>query len=383
MNRVFSTFLLLILSVTVFPVSSDARTWLVRQDGTGDCTTIQAGIDLSSAGDSILVGPGHYYEPLTISGKNVALIGELGATATYIHGTPLHRVIHCVNIPATGVIRGFTITEGEIYIPYWPDNVGGGIFCESSDVEVIDDIITNNHGDGIAADAASVLYVSRNMISYNTGEWAEYGDIFGCGVYCFTSRALIEDNEFVHNENAAVLCQGSSPVVRRNIMRDGSIGIGCFASSQATIYENLIVNGTNIAVAIDHSSPTIRNNTIVANRDGISFFYASPVLENNIIVGSRWGIYNSMSSPSSPILRCNDVWNNSRGNYYSCTPGSGDFSADPLFCNPGVRDYHINLNSQCSPANSGGCGLVGAFGIGCGPTSIQETTWGKIKALFR
>ena len=371
--------------LVILPAGSQAHTWHVRQDGTGDCTTIQACIDSAGAGDSVLVGPGHYYEPLTISAKNIALIGELGAAATFIHGAPLRRTVHCISIPTKGVIRGLTITEGEVSSPYWPDNVGGGVFCESSDVEIVDNIITNNIGGGIAADAASVLYVSRNTISYNRGVWVEYGEIPGCGVYCLTSRALIEDNEFFHNDDApAVLCQGSSPVVRRNIMREGSSGIDCLASSQATIYENLIVNGTNHGVYVSFSSPTIRNNTIVANNEGLSLDSASPIVENNVITASRWyGIDCTVPGPSLPILHCNDVWNNSRGNYYSCTPGAGDFSADPLFCDPGLGDYHINLNSPCAPANTGGCGLVGAFGIACGPTSVQETTWGRIKALYR
>jgi hypothetical protein len=368
-------------SILLTPLTATARTWLVRQDGSGDCTTIQACIDSAAVDDTVLVGSGHYYEPLIISGKNIGLFSQLGATVTYIHGGNSQRAIHCANVPATGVIRGFTITEGEVSRPYWPDNAGGGIFCESSEVEIIDNVITDNFGGGIAADAASVLYISGNIISYNRGEWVEYGEILGCGVYCLTSRALIEDNEFVHNSSAAVTCQGSSPVVRRNIMRDGSIGVACFASSQATVYENLIVNGTNYAVYISFSSPTIRNNTIVANHTGIGLNYASPVVENNILVSNRhYGIDCASPGPSSPTLHCSDVWNNPT-NYYMCTPGSGDFSADPLFCDPGVGDYHLNCASPC--ANASGCGQIGAFGIGCGATAVKETTWGRIKAMFR
>jgi len=39
-----------------------ATTWLVAPDGTGDFTSIQAAIDASSTGDSVVVGPGSYTE---------------------------------------------------------------------------------------------------------------------------------------------------------------------------------------------------------------------------------------------------------------------------------------------------------------------------------
>ena len=36
------------------PYTADARTWLVRADGTGDAPTIQAGVDSASSADTVL-----------------------------------------------------------------------------------------------------------------------------------------------------------------------------------------------------------------------------------------------------------------------------------------------------------------------------------------
>jgi hypothetical protein len=43
--------------------------------------------------------------------------------------------------------------------------------------------------------------------------------------------------------------------------------------------------------------------------------------------------------------------------------------------------------SPCLPENSGVCGLIGAFGEGCGVTSVEPSldarSWGSLKNLYR
>lgn len=50
-----------VLGLTVWVASSDARTWYIRADGTGDAPTIEAGVDSATAGDIVLLGSGTYY----------------------------------------------------------------------------------------------------------------------------------------------------------------------------------------------------------------------------------------------------------------------------------------------------------------------------------
>jgi Right handed beta helix region/Secretion system C-terminal sorting domain len=52
--------LYLILLLLLIPLTSQATSWLVMQDGTGDYTDIQAAVDGCAVGDTVLVGPGRY-----------------------------------------------------------------------------------------------------------------------------------------------------------------------------------------------------------------------------------------------------------------------------------------------------------------------------------
>ncbi|MCK4548378.1 MAG: hypothetical protein KAW17_13160 [Candidatus Eisenbacteria sp.] len=112
---------------------------------------------------------------------------------------------------------------------------------------------------------------------------------------------------------------------------------------------------------------------------------------NNISTGSHYGVFIHDSWTS---VDCNDIW----GNYEDFPQGiipwdppdnSGNFSEDPLFCDPDNGDYSLNSCSPCLPGNHPigfDCGLIGAFGEGCSSTRIggaSTDTWGAVKALYR
>jgi hypothetical protein len=131
---------------------------------------------------------------------------------------------------------------------------------------------------------------------------------------------------------------------------------------------------------LDLSSSTIADNTC-GSWGGGAYFYNSgeKTIHHSIIAfNERGGICGV-----APTLTCCDIYGNTIG------PGSiepqiginGNFAEDPMFC-PEEGDYHLLSESPC--ADGYGCGLIGAYDVGCtGPSVIEKVTWGEIKEKFR
>jgi hypothetical protein len=71
-----------------------------------------------------------------------------------------------------------------------------------------------------------------------------------------------------------------------------------------------------------------------------------------------------------PSFDCADIWGNGSdwtGLIADQVGQDGNFSADPIFCPEGTSEfaYALVTISPCAPANSLGCGLVGARAVGC------------------
>ena len=50
------------------------------------------------------------------------------------------------------------------------------------------------------------------------------------------------------------------------------------------------------------------------------------------------------------MITYDDVWGNNPDDYYNCSPGIGCLSADPLFVDTAIGDYHLQSVSPCIDA---------------------------------
>jgi hypothetical protein len=123
----------------IFAVNSFSITYHIKQDGTGDYTTIQEGINASTDSDTVLVYSGTYVENINFSGKNITVASlyittnnENYISQTVIDGDANGTTVSIVNgEDETTLLCGFTIQNGSGTY-YQPSYIGGGIYCLNS-----------------------------------------------------------------------------------------------------------------------------------------------------------------------------------------------------------------------------------------------------------
>jgi hypothetical protein len=278
-------------------------------------------------------------------------------------------------------IRHGWATGGSTY-----DN-GGGIFCDYTDIELINCLI-----DGCSADffggGVYLRYSDASIISCTfSGNWS-YGS--GGGLFCSDSNPTITDckfsgnwcrwyggaihfhysdgmveangivNNFAETDGAGIYSTGSDPIISCNQICDNLAlryggGILCIGGSDATISKNIIAGNSGLnnggGIYVSDSSPYIYGNFISgnsANWDGGGIRCkgsCSPHLEENIVtqntVGSSGGGINCNSSEYTIIG--NSVIGNSAGlggGIFSGQYGSGSQAtiSDNIVCNNTAGD---------------------------------------------
>jgi hypothetical protein len=222
--------------------------------------------------------------------------------------------------------------------------------------------------------------------------------------------ALLVDSEFHENETGfggggLEIAGGNTSVVgclfARNSAPNEGGGIRLVGAEaeirDCTFVGNTAPNGG--AIQLYRSGATVFNCTMYANSSGIMVGrdgYPPPsdlTLSHSIIAESTDGEAIRCAAGSSARVSCSDLSGNRGGDWVDCVSGQqgtdGNLSLAPCFCAPLAGDLTLSSNSPCAPANAPpGCGLIGAFGVGCqtpcpGSTAVEPTTWGWIKSHYR
>jgi len=88
---------------------------------------------------------------------------------------------------------------------------------------------------------------------------------------------------------------------------------------------------------------------------------------NSILYNAaNFGIACTAQGQLSNDSGCNDIYG-SPFPVLDCTEPANDFHLDPIFCDAAHDVYTIMSISPCAPANSGGCGQIGAYLPACDP----------------
>jgi hypothetical protein len=131
----------------------------------------------------------------------------------------------------------------------------------------------------------------------------------------------------------------------------------------------------------------VRNHAQEAS--GIAVSAGQPVthhMDGSIIAGGINGPAIACLGGATLVLTCSDLFGNEGGDWVGCVAGqqgqSGNFSADPYFCDEAVDNFALAESSPCLPGNhpqGANCGVIGAKEAGCA-VAVEATTWGRIKA---
>ena len=324
-----------------------------------DFTTIQAGINSASDGDTVLVEEGTYIENINFRGKAITVASRFildGDTAhiskTVIDGSqPTHPdssfvvlMEYCAD--TTSVLKGFTLTGGKglIYLDY---PYGGGIHVYGG-AKIEHNIIAGNilkdstHpvvGGGICAasyEGCGSLIIRSNKIFNNHIESSTFSQGGGIAIIEPFSLKLVEKNEIFQN---SATCTGNykangggivigtwepwntTIIIRNNIIRDNEVH--CVASHGGGIF--LTYPPFTQPYKDKKSEIEIYNNLITGNYceefgGGLSFWdqnsygdkwlSPSPLIYNNTIVGNKSAKGAGIHNFDTRILLFNNIiWN--------------------------------------------------------------------------
>ena len=305
-----------------------------------DQPTIQAGINVSVEGDTVLVQPETYVENINFSGKLI-IVASLFLTTqdtTYISQTVIDGnqngsvVIFENGEDSTAILCGFTVQNGST------TGNGGGIYCGNATSPSLENLTisgnsttgTGTKGGGIHCNNASPS-LTNVMITGNSSDEL-YGD--GGGISCANSSPFIENvtikNNSAYYDGGGFWCDyNSAPILMNVIIENNSslLGGGVYCYSTTMVLEGVDIIGNNAEkgggiFCCGNSAPSLENVTI----------------EGNTAILYGGGIY--CDDNSSPTLENVDIVENLTTGGYTRGAGVYCLSSSPILLDVNIYGNH-------------------------------------------
>ncbi len=195
---------LAITLILTLPLSALAATFTVRKDGSGDFAVVQQALDAVASGDTILIGPGDFADPTTIS-----LPG-------YSYPVVSYAVVRTTELTIIGSGAGTTAIGPTTF-------EGGGV---------------PNTPQGLTCDMANARLTIRNLTVGN------------CELGLLVKGVLYMSDCQIHNTNIGMywLPSGSGGLLQRTSFTGtwalGSLGIGDGTAAPGGLVEDCSIPGT-------------------------------------------------------------------------------------------------------------------------------------------
>ncbi len=335
MKKIILITMLLLTSMLI------ATTYTVKQNGTGDFTTIQAAIDFVVDDDEIIVYEGTYNEQIYFLGKNILVASRYHTTGNeqYIDNTvisyqsnPFLGVVNFSNGEIYTELKGFTIQDGYI-----------GVNFSNCDFPKIKNCIITENTKGIFIRlAGGPTFPNPNII----------------------------DNKIINNEDVGVFCADDTyPNIVGNLIESNNVGIYscgveineevrfCFPTINGNKFEN---NTTGTGITFERTVAEINGNLFVNQQYVFSMIGAANLVSFNnctiydnyqLMIGAliEIPVTNSIIRDLTilPIPQNFQInYSNIEGGY----TGIGNIDEDPFFEDPANNDFSLKwTETQKSP----------------------------------
>ena len=309
----------LLIALSLFGCSQAATTYV--PDG---YEKIQWAVDNASAGDTIIVRDGVYYENININKPHLTIKSENGSANCIVQAANSND--HVFYVTADNVtIKGFTVTGATVYPK-------AGICLHSTNNCRIENVIASNNYDGILLSSSSnntianntassnnddgidLRYSSNNIIANNTVSSNNWHGIY---LYSSSNNNTIANNNALNNWHGILLSSSSNNIIaNNNLSSNNRYGIHLSSSSNNIIANNNLSSNSCDGICLYYSSNnnTIANNNALNNYDGILLSSSSNnTIANNNALNNWHGIY--LYSSSNNIIANNNFINNTESVY--------------------------------------------------------------------
>jgi predicted outer membrane repeat protein len=349
--------------------------------------SIAAALNVSQAGDRILVRPGVYLE-FGIALKAGVAIAGLGATPAevVIDGGHQGRILRAINLSSAATLTNLTISNGNAFGASFVEGSGGALLARNSDLLLtkvrfignratasggavraltahpvfvecdFQDNRANLGGGALDGSYDSILEITNSRFRGNQAAWGGATSIRN------RSRATILRSDFA--SNVAV----QFPALGGGIYTDHGAQVSlqfCSFVANSALYGGAVSADREALVTI--SNCTMRLNLGAYDGGGLYLKAATPVIDHSLLAANTGHAIRCAAAGRAPTLSACDLWGNTGGNWDGQIESQRDLRANsqvnPLFC--GDDDQHLAANSPCAEQNSG-IGLIGALGVGCG-----------------
>lgn len=339
-----------LLVATIFFACAETASATIR-NVPADYRTIQAGIDASRAGDTVLVRPGVYRTNLSIANRNIVIASLLLTTgdrsyidSTVIDGNRSGSGVLFAGDGDTSSLRGFTIRNGQA-----PS--GGGVSCRNNcNVSLEDLLITGNEaeatGGGVSALTARIrmknVVVTRNQS--NSG-----GGVHGG----FDAVISMKGGTIDHNEaemaGAVYLWRAQIRLYRVAVVENSaSTQYGGIYSFDAPGEDGVLLENVTIANNVNDADCAAGGLMILAPREDFSCRIVNSILWGNSNAEIAMVDYNQANRV---IVSYSDVEEGRDGiipaDDQIILVGDGLMNEQPMFADEEDGDYRLGVNSPC------------------------------------